>query len=92
MAGGIEPKTDRELIISLSGQIENLAHSIDEFGNKLLKLEEGKVAEHDKRLLKIENRNLRQDGAIRLVAIIWSVLTGIGIVAIIGFVNYLFKR
>lgn len=46
----LEPKTDREAMIELSGDIKSLRETIERFGKALIHLETKKVDNHEARL------------------------------------------
>ena len=76
-----EPQTDREFLIKLDGQLENLAQSIDRFSKTLQELEEKKLAALDARLESLENWRFQVIGGWKLMAVIWTIASGIGIIA-----------
>lgn len=80
------PKTDREWTIKLSGQIENLTHSIDELGNKLVDIEKNKIAALDRRILEVEKVWTQISGGWKLALVVWAVLSATGIVGLVKWV------
>jgi len=76
-----EPQTDREFLIKLDGQLENLAQSIDRFSRTLKELEEKKITALDVRLESLENWRFQVIGGWKLMAILWTIASAMGIVA-----------
>ena len=68
-----DPKTDREWMIKLSGQIDSLSHSIDQLADKLVNIEEKKVVSIEKRLIAIENKIEQIKGGWKLLVILWTI-------------------
>lgn len=68
------PKTDRELLLKLNGEIQNLAKAIHEFGVTLKDLEEKRISDLEKRLIKIENKIEQIKGGWKLLVVLWVVL------------------
>ena len=81
MAGDASiPKTDRELLLKLNGEIKNLAESIYNFGEVLKTFEEKRIVAVEKRLDKIEGVWQQVSGAWKLGIILWSILTAGGLI------------
>lgn len=81
-----DPQNDRELLLKLNLQIENLAKSINEFSITLKDIEEKKIAALDVRVEKLETWQAQISGGWKLATIIWIVLTG----GLVAFIKYLF--
>lgn len=82
----IEPQTDREILVSLSkdmeqmkstfaASIERLSDSIDRFGESLKELDEGKIMEISTRLKSIEDWKQQIVGAWKFIGVLWIVAT-----------------
>lgn len=82
MGSAAEPKTDRELLLKLNGEIEKLAMSISEFSQTLKFIEEKKIAGIDDRLKKIESLWNQVSGGWKLALVIWSIITAAGLFGI----------
>lgn len=80
-----EPKTDRELLLQLNGDIKNLTHSVEKLTEVLTVIEEKKIGSIDRRLEAIEKWKTELGGAWKLAIIIYTVTTG----AIVGLVKWL---
>lgn len=76
------PQTDRELLLKLNGEIENLSKSIHEFNNTLRDIEDKKIAALDKRLKDLEDWKGQILGGWKMATVIWIIITG-GIVAFV---------
>ncbi len=76
-----DPQTDREFLIRLDGQLNNLAESIDRFSNMLKTLEEKKITAIEQRLGSLEDWRFQIMGGWRVMVIIWTIASGIGIIA-----------
>lgn len=74
MTKASDPKTDRELLLKLNGEIENLARAIYQFGQTLKDLEEKRIVDLEKRLIKIENKIEQIKGGWKLLVVLWTVL------------------
>jgi hypothetical protein len=77
-----EPQNDRELLLKLNGEIENLARSINDFSMILKDIEEKKISALDRRIEIIEAWKNQISGGWKLATVIWVLLTS-GIVALI---------
>lgn len=77
------PRTDRELLLKLNTEIGNLSRAIDGLGNKLVDIEEKRIGGLDKRVLALENWKQQITGAWRLVLVIWSVVTALGLIGLV---------
>lgn len=66
----MEAITDREVLIRLDSNVEQLKESIDRLGVTLQKLEETKIKDLDVRLAKIENWKSEFSGAYKVAVII----------------------
>jgi len=73
MSKASDPRTDREWMIKLSSQIDELSHSIDQLGEKLVNIEEKKVISIEKRLMAIENKIEQIKGGWKLLMVLWVV-------------------
>jgi len=69
---GIEPQTEREIYISLSGEVKSLRESIERFGNQLLSLENNKFSNHELRIEGLERIEQERKG-------MWKLVVGIGL-------------
>lgn len=78
---GTEPQTDREWMIRLSGQIESLAESISKLGDKLVFIEEKKIAGMERRISEIESVWQQFKGGWKFALVIWAIITA-GIVGL----------
>lgn len=78
MANASEPQTDRELLLKLNGEIENLARAIDSLGDKLVEIEEKRIGGLEERVLIVEKWKEQISGGWKLAIAIWAVLTIIG--------------
>lgn len=83
MEDAATPKTDRELLLKLNLEIENLSKSIDNLGNKLVDIEEKRIGGLEKRFVVIENWKQQITGAWRLVLVIWSIVTALGLIGLV---------
>ena len=82
-----QPQTDRELLLKLNGEIENLSKSIINFSNTLRDIEEKKIAILERRLDEFEKWRSQISGGWKVLVIIWIIVTAIGFGAIIKFVS-----
>lgn len=87
MTKASDPKTDRELLLQLNGEIENLAKAIYEFGLTLKELEEKRISGLEKRLVTIENSIEQIKGGWKILVVIWVVLGAVGGWAIKHFIR-----
>lgn len=69
----IDPNTDREIIIALSGKIDNLADKIEKFADALEKLEITRIQALEKRIDDLEKANNKISG-------IWLAVIGLSII------------
>lgn len=74
MTKASDPKTDRELLLKLNDKIEYLADAIQGFGQTLKDLEEKRITDLEKRLIKIENKIEQIKGGWKLLVVLWVVL------------------
>lgn len=81
--GAAEPKTDRELLLQLNGNVRNLADSIEKFSESLEKIEVEKIQALDKRIGSLEKVWLQISGAWRFVLVMWSILTATGLIGLL---------
>lgn len=70
-----EPQTDREWLIKVSDQIGVLSENFDKLAKKLVEIEEKKLADHDRRLLAIENIIQQARGGWKLALVLWALIT-----------------
>lgn len=70
-----EPQNDRELLLSLNGQIERLSDAIDSFSKTLQDIEEKKIAVLDGRLKQLEEWRAQLSGGWKLAIGLWVVST-----------------
>lgn len=73
-----EPQNDRELLLSLNGQIERLSDAIDSFSKTLQEIqeiEEKKIAVLDGRLKQLEEWRAQLSGGWKLAVGLWVVST-----------------
>jgi len=82
MGNAADPKTDRELLLKLNGEIEKLAMSISEFSQTLKFIEEKKIAGLEERVKKIEGLWSQISGGWKLALVIWSIITAAGLFGI----------
>lgn len=78
MTKASDPKTDRELLLKLNGEIENLAKAIYQFGVTLKELEEKRISDLEKRLIKIENNIEQIRGGWKILVVLWVILGAAG--------------
>ncbi len=83
---GLEPKTDREIMLMIGGKIDTLSSSIDKFAEALEKLEEIKIVNMEARLDKAEKFINEWGGIGKFILIAVSVL------AIFNFMINFFKK
>jgi hypothetical protein len=72
----MEPVTDREVLIRLDSNVQQLRDSIVRLGDTIEKLEETKIKDHEVRLTKMEKWHNEWAGAYKAGLII-SLLLGI---------------
>lgn len=72
----MEPVTDREVLIRLDSNVQQLSDSINRLGDTLEKLEETKIKDHEQRLTLMEKWRNEFSGAYKAGLII-SLLLGI---------------
>lgn len=72
----MEPTTDREILIQLDGNVQQLRDSIVRLGDTIEKLEETKIKDHEVRLNVLEKWYSEFSGAYK-VAIIIALMLGI---------------
>lgn len=70
----MEPVTDREALISFSGEIKNLRETIERFGSSLLNLENNKFVNHETRLATLESDKSERKGAVKFLIFIGTFL------------------
>lgn len=71
-----EYKTDREIMINLSGKIERLGEIIEGFAESMKDLKETEIKDHGERITKIEHRQSEQDGVVKFFG---ALALGLGI-------------
>ena len=83
----IQATTDREIMIALSGKIDNqnskmdnLADAMEKFADSLEKLEVTKVGGIEKRVDKLEKRSNEQIGVYKFIGLIALLLSGISVI------------
>lgn len=85
MENAKDPQTDREFLLQLDQQINNLSKSIDRFTDMLRNLEEKKIAALEKRVQDIESWRLQIMGGWRLMVVLWTILSLGGIAAVVKY-------
>ena len=88
MADAAQPQSDRELLLKLNGNVEVLAKAIEHFSETLKYLDEKKLAAFDDRLVTVENWKLQIAAGWKLMVVLWTIASGVGIIAGI---KYFFK-
>ena len=78
----MEPKTDRELFIQLSGQMDSLNKSIESLGEAIRNLEEKRLAKIEKELEEMRLWKTRLEGGWKLAVVLWAAGSGAIIVAV----------
>ncbi len=86
MGGAAEPKTDRELLLQLNGNVQNLAVAIEKFSEALEKIEVEKIQAQDKRIAALEKVWLQMNGAWKFILVVWSILTATGVIGLVKWV------
>lgn len=80
-----QPKSDRELLLKLNGNVEVLARAIEHFSQTLKDLDEKKLSAIDERVNSIENWRLQIMGGWKIMVIVWTVFSAGGIAALIKY-------
>jgi len=62
-------------MIRLSGQIENLSGALSDFGDKLVHLEEVRLANQDARIAELEKAWQQIRGGWKLAVVLWFVVS-----------------
>lgn len=88
MADAAQPQSDRELLLKLNGNVEVLAKAIEHFSETLKYLDEKKLSAFDDRLVLVENWKLQIAAGWKLMVVLWTIASGVGIIAGI---KYFFK-
>lgn len=70
-----DPQTDRELLLKLNGEIENLSKAINEFGRTLRDLEERRIGGLETRIEALETVWFKFQGGWKLAVVIWAIMT-----------------
>lgn len=70
-----QPKTDREWLMKVSGQIGTLSDNFNTLAKKLVEIEEKKIAEHDERITVLENIWQQARGGWKLAVALWLLLS-----------------
>lgn len=80
----MEPETDREVFISLNGEVKALRETIERFGASLMTLENTKFANHEIRITTLEKSEHERSG-------MWKLILGIGVLLSIASATILVK-
>jgi len=80
----MEPETDREIFISLNGEVKQLRETIERFGTSLMTLENTKFANHEVRIASLERTEHERSG-------MWKLVLAIGILLSIASATILVK-
>jgi len=70
----MEPKTEREILIQVSGKVDNLTEGVIRLANALESLESGKIEDHGKRISAMENTLSKYKGGFITLGILLTVL------------------
>jgi len=80
----MEPETDREVFISLNGEVKALRETIERFGLALMNLENTKFANHELRISSLEKTENERSG-------MWKLILAIGVILSIASATILVK-
>lgn len=69
----LEPETDREIFISLNGEVKQLRETIERFGGALMILEQTKFVNHENRINALEKSEDERKG-------MWKFVVAVGII------------
>lgn len=84
MAGGAaEPKTDRELLLKLDGEIGRLAEAVSSLVKSLEDMEEKRISVIDERLKKMENVWAQVSGGWKFAMVLWFIISATGIIGLV---------
>lgn len=64
-----DPKTDRELLLTVVSRLDQVSESMERIASTLEKLENSKIASHDVRITKLEKWKNEWGGALKVVVI-----------------------
>lgn len=75
-----KPQNDRELLLQLNDNVQNLTISINNLGMAIKDLEEKKIKGIERRLDSLEKIWQQISGGWKLVLVLWAILTAGGII------------
>lgn len=78
-----DPQSEREWLIRLSGQIDNLTRSIDGLGDKMVDIERTQIAALRKEIENLKVWKQQISGGWKAIVAVWVIITAIGLGAII---------
>ena len=75
-----DPKTDRELLLQLSGQMDRLSEAIDRLDDTLKEIENKKLVLFDRRLTAVEKWQYEANGIYKAVVIASGILSIVALI------------
>ena len=86
MTDASTPQNDRELLLKLNNEIQNLSISINGLAEAFKKLDEFKIGGLEKRVETLEGVWMQMRGGWKFALVVWTIVSATGIIGLIKWV------